>query len=350
MATTERERPAGLPGLRDEWLAQRTEPVLDPELPIIDPHHHLWDHPDSRYLLDEILRDTGSGHRVLATVFVECMSMYRADGPAPMRPVGETEFVNGIAAMSASGGYGDTRIAAGIVSFADLTMGAAVEEVLQAHVAAAPARFRGIRHAGGFDASPAVRNSHTNPPADLYKLPRFREGLTTLAKMGLSFDAWQYHPQMPALTDLARACPDATIILDHFGGPLGMGPYEGKRAEIFAQWKKDIADLARCPNVVVKLGGINMAINGFGWHRRPMPPTSDELVEATRDYYLHTIDRFGPSRCMFESNFPVDRVSCSYLVLWNAFKKIAARFNADEKADLFHRTAARVYRLPIGAA
>jgi predicted TIM-barrel fold metal-dependent hydrolase len=278
------------------------------------------------------------------------MSMYRADGPAPMRPVGETEFVNGVAAMSASGGYGDTRIAAGIVSFADLTMGAAVEEVLQAHVAVAPARFRGIRHAGGFDASPAVRNSHTNPPADLYKLPRFREGLATLTRMGLSFDAWQYHPQMPALTDLARACPDATIILDHFGGPLGIGPYEGKRAEIFPHWKKDIADLARCPNVVVKLGGINMAINGFGWHRRPVPPSSDELVEATRDYYLHTIDRFGPSRCMFESNFPVDRVSCSYLVLWNAFKKIAARFNADEKANLFHRTAARIYRLPIGAA
>jgi predicted TIM-barrel fold metal-dependent hydrolase len=336
-------------GTRDSWLAQVNEPALQPALPIVDPHHHFWDYPASRYLLDDLLRDTGSGHRVVATVFVECASMYRADGPVPMRPVGETEFVNGIAAQSASGNYGPTRAAAGIVSFADLTLGAAVEPVLRAHIAAAPARFRGIRHAAGFDPSPEVRNSHTNPPADLYALPRFREGFARLAPLGLSFDAWNYHPQIPALTDLARAFPDTTIILDHFGGPLGIGPYAGKRAEIFARWKNDIADLARCPNVVAKLGGINMAVNGFGWHKRPMPPTSDELVAATRDYYLHAIDRLGPARCMFESNFPVDRLSCSYAVLWNAFKKIAAGFTAAEQADLFYATAARVYRLELPA-
>lgn len=335
---------------REAWLAKVIEEPLEPALPIIDPHHHLWDHPGSRYLLDEILHDTGSGHRVLATVFVECMSMYRADEDVAMKPVGETEFVNGIAAQSASGGYGDTRIAAGIVSFADLSLGAAVEPVLRAHLAAAPARFRGIRHAGGFDASPEIRNSHTNPPAGLYKLPRFREGFTQLAKLGLVFDAWQYHPQMPELTDLARAFPDTKIILDHFGGPLGLGPYEGHRHEVFDQWKKDITELARCPNVVVKLGGINMPVNGFGWHKRPSPATSDELVAATRDYYLHTIDRFGPSRCMFESNFPVDRASCSYVVLWNAFKKIAAGFSAADKAWMFHRTAAETYRIAVPAA
>lgn len=335
---------------RDAWLAQVVEQPLDPALTIIDPHHHLWDHPGSRYLLDEILHDTSSGHRVLATVFVECMSMYRADGDAAMKPVGETEFVNGIAAQSASGGYGDTRIAAGIVSFADLSLGAAVEPVLRAHLAAAPARFRGIRHAGGFDASPEIRNSHTNPPADLYKSPRFREGFGKLAKLGLVFDAWQYHPQMPELTDLARAFPDTKIILDHFGGPLGLGPYEGHRREVFDQWKRDITELARCPNVVVKLGGINMPVNGFGWHKKNSAPTSDELVAATRDYYLHTIDRFGPSRCMFESNFPVDRVSCSYVVLWNAFKKIAAGFSAGDKAWMFHRTAAETYRIALPAA
>ncbi len=344
MATRENQRPAGA---SEEWLAQVREQPLEPELPIIDPHHHLWDHPGSRYLLDEILHDTGSGHRVLATVFVECLSMYRAGGPESIRPVGETEFVNGIAAQSASGQYGETRVAAGIVGFADLTLGAAVEPVLQAHIAAAPARFRGIRHAAGFDASPDVRNSHTNPPADLYQSARFREGFAKLRPAGLSFDAWQYHPQIPELTDLARAFPDTTIVLNHFGGPLGTGPYEGRRAEIFRKWKDGIAELARCPNVVAKLGGINMAVSGFGWHRRPTPPTSDELVAATRDYYLHTIDRFGPSRCMFESNFPVDRISCSYLVLWNAFKKIAAGFTADEKASLFHRTAATTYRLEI---
>lgn len=335
---------------RDAWLAQVVEQPLDPALTIIDPHHHLWDHPGSRYLLDEILHDTSSGHRVLATVFVECMSMYRADGDAAMKPIGETEFVNGIAAQSASGGYGDTRIAAGIVGFADLSLGAAVEPVLRAHLAAAPARFRGIRHAGGFDASPEIRNSHTNPPADLYKSPRFREGFGKLAKLGLVFDAWQYHPQMPELTDLARAFPDTKIILDHFGGPLGLGPYEGHRREVFDQWKRDITELARCPNVVVKLGGINMPVNGFGWHKKNSAPTSDELVAATRDYYLHTIDRFGPSRCMFESNFPVDRVSCSYVVLWNAFKKIAAGFSAGDKAWMFHRTAAETYRIALPAA
>jgi predicted TIM-barrel fold metal-dependent hydrolase len=293
------------------------------------------------------LRDTSSGHRVLATVFVECMSMYRADGPESMRPVGETEFVNGIAAQSASGQYGETRIAAGIVGFADLTLGDGIVPVLEAHIAAASARFRGIRHAGGFDASPEVRNSHTNPPADLYESAQFREGFARLSKLGLSFEAWQYHPQMPAVTALAKAFPDTTIVLNHFGGPLGIGPYEGRRAEIFGEWKKNIAELAQCPNVVAKLGGINMPVNGFGWHRRPSPPTSDELVAATRDYYLHTIEKFGPRRCMFESNFPVDRVSCSYAVLWNAFKKIASVFTREEKAQLFHRTAAEVYRLKL---
>jgi L-fuconolactonase len=329
------------------WLAQVVEPPLDPALPIIDPHHHLWDHPDSRYLLDEVVADTSTGHNVIATVFVECASMYRAGGPVPLRPVGETEFVNGIAAQSASGKYGDTRIAAGIVSFADLTLGAAVEEVLQAHIAAAPARFRGIRHAGGFDPDPAVRNSHTRPTADLYRSARFREGFARLKPLNLTFEAWQYHPQLPAVTDLAKAFPETTIILNHFGGPLGIGPYKGRRAEIFSQWKIDMTDLSRCPNVVVKIGGINMPINGFDWHHRPKPPTSDDLVAATRDYYLHTIDKFGPDRCMFESNFPVDRLSCSYGVLWNSFKKIAADFAAAEKADLFHLTAARTYRLSL---
>ena len=333
---------------RDAWRAQVVEPVLEPELPIIDPHHHLWDFRSNRYMLDELLADTNSGHRVIATVFVECASMYRADGPPALKPVGETEFVNGIAAQSASGRYGETRACLGIVSFADLSLGAEVEPVLQAHVAAS-SRFRGIRHAAAFDSSSDIRKSHTNPPPDLYGSKKFREGFAKLGAMGLSFDAWNYHHQIPALTALARAFPQVTIVLDHFGGPLGIGPYEGRRAEIFAQWKKDIADLAQCHNVVAKLGGINMPVNGFGWHKRPKPATSDELVEATRDYYLHSIDKFGPHRCMFESNFPVDKASCSYAVLWNAFKKMAAGFTADEKAALFHGTAAKAYRLPIGA-
>jgi predicted TIM-barrel fold metal-dependent hydrolase len=329
---------------RDRWLAQVTEEILEPALPICDPHHHLWDHPKSRYLLDELLADTGSGHNVVATVFVECMSMYRAAGPEPLRPVGETEFVNGVAAMSASGRYGATRVAAGIVSFADLRQGERVGEVLDAHMAASP-RFRGIRHAAGWDASEKIRNSHTNPPPGLLADGDFRRGFAELGKRGLTFDAWLYHPQLRELIDLARAFPQTPIVLDHFGGPLGIGPYEGKRAEIFVEWRGAFRELAGCPNVVAKLGGLAMPVNNFGFHRRERPATSAELADATRDWYLHAIDCFGPSRCMFESNFPVDKASCSYAVLWNSFKRIAAGFSAADTAALFHDTAARFYGL-----
>jgi predicted TIM-barrel fold metal-dependent hydrolase len=329
---------------RAQWLGQVTEPILDPALPLCDPHHHLWDHPGHRYLLDDLLADTGSGHNVVATVFVECLSMYRADGPPEMRPVGETEFVNGIAAMSASGGHGPTRVAAGIVGFADLTLGDRVGAVLDAHMAASP-RFRGIRHAAGWDASDAVRSSHTNPPPGLLLDVAFRRGFAALAARGLTFDAWLYHPQLPELTDLAKAFPDTTIVLDHLGGPLGIGPYAGRRAEIFECWKGAIRALADCPNVVAKLGGLVMPINGFGFHKRDRPPTSMELVDATRDWYLYAIERFRVERSMFESNFPVDKASASYPVLWNSFKRIAASFTAAEKRALFHDTATRVYRL-----
>ena len=214
-----------------EWLAQITEPIIEPERAICDPHHHLWDHERSRYLLDELLADTDSGHNIVSTVFVECGAMYRADGPEALRPVGETEFVNGVAAMSASGGYGNMHACAGIVGYADLTLGSAVGEVLDAHMAASP-RFRGIRHAAGWHASPDIRNSHTNPTEHLLLDVRFRAGFAELAPRGLSFDAWLYHAQIPELTDLARAFPDTAIVFDHFGGPLGIGPYEGKREEI----------------------------------------------------------------------------------------------------------------------
>jgi predicted TIM-barrel fold metal-dependent hydrolase len=330
------------------WLEQVSEEILEPELPICDPHHHLWDHPDSRYLLDELIADTGSGHNVVSTVFVECSSMYRAGGAVELRPVGETEFVNGVAAMSASGQYGDTRACLGIVSYADLTLGSAVGEVLDAHMAVTP-RFKGIRHAAGWDASPAVRNSHTNPFEHLLADPGFREGFAELGRRGLSFDAWLYHPQIGELTDLARAFEDTVIVFDHFGGPLGIGPYADHREEVFEQWSRDVAELARCPNVVAKLGGLVMPINGFGFHRNERPATSDEIVAATGPYHRHALECFGPDRCMFESNFPVDKQSCSYAVLWNAFKKLAAGCSASEKAALFHDTAARTYRLTAPA-
>jgi predicted TIM-barrel fold metal-dependent hydrolase len=297
--------------------------------------------------LDELLQDTNTGHNIVATVFVECMSMYRAEGPEQLSPVGETEFVNGIAAQSASGAYGNMRACAGIVGYADLSLGGKVDEVLEAHMAAAPNRFRGIRHAAGWDPSDMIKNSHTNPSNGLMMDSVFRRGFGRLAHYDLSFDAWCYHHQIPELTDLARSNPNVLIIFNHFGGPLGIGPYEGKKAEIFEKWRRDVDELAKCDNVVAKLGGINMAINGFGFHKREKPPTCTELAAETQRYYLHSIEAFGPERCMFESNFPVDKVSVSYGVLWNAFKRMAAGYSHSEKASLFHDTAAWVYRIKL---
>ena len=329
---------------KEQWLNQVVEDIVDPERPICDPHHHLWHRAESRYLLDELMADTGSGHNVVSTVFVECASMYRADGPEALRAVGETEFVNGVAAMTASGEYGEFRACLGIVGLADLTLGSAVGEVLEAH-AAASSRFRGIRHAAGWDASDEIRNSHTNPTEDLLLDGTFREGFAELGRRGLSFDAWLYHPQIPQLTDLARAYPDTTIIFNHFGGPLGVGPYEGKGEEIFSAWQQAVAELAECRNVYAKLGGLVMPINGFGFHKRDLPASSDEIVTATSRYYRHAIECFGPERCMFESNFPVDKQSCSYHVLYNAFKKMVADASEADKAALFHDTAHHAYRL-----
>ncbi len=326
------------------WLDSGEEAALEPDLPIIDPHHHLWDHPGSRYLLDEILVDT-TGHRIEKTVFVECASMYRAEAPDALRPIGETEYVQGNAAQSASGGYGETRVAAGIVSHANLLLGAAVDEVLEAHIAASPNRFRGIRHSAAWHPSDQVRKSHSDPPPHMLTRPDFREGFARLAARDLTFDAWLFHTQIDELTDLAGAFQDTTIILDHVGGPLGIGPFEDKRDEVFDAWRRSISELARCRNVVAKLGGLQMPICGFGWHKQPRPPSSEDLARVLGPYYLHCIAEFGPDRCMFESNFPVDKASCSYTVLWNGFKRVTGDFSSTERAALFHDTAARVYRL-----
>ncbi len=328
---------------REAWLAQIDEEALEPELEICDAHHHLWERPESSYTLDDLLADTGSGHRIAETVFVECAAGYRQDGPEEMRPVGETEYVDAIARSAQERGA-PTNVAAAIVSHADLNLGAGVGRVLDAHNEAST-RFRGIRHAAGWDPSEDVRNSHSRPSEGMLADEVFRRGFAELAPRGLSFDSWLYHPQIPELTDLARAFPDTTIVFDHFGGPLGIGPYAGKRDEIFKDWKPRVAELASCENVVAKLGGIVMAVNGFGFDERDCPATSDELVAATKDWYAHAIDSFGPDRCMFESNFPVDRVSCSYVTLWNSFKKIASTCSPDEKAMLFRGTARRVYRI-----
>jgi len=331
--------------VRQDWLDRRREEILDPQLPIVDPHHHLWDRDETgRYLLPELLADLNSGHNITQTVFLQCGSMHRADGPPELRPVGEVEFVNGVAAMSASGGYGSTRICAGIVGFADLALGAPVERVLEAEIAAGGGRFRGIRYINASHPEAGALGMLSRP-AGLLGDAKLREGFARLQPLGLSFDAWMYHPQLGELVDLARAFPETQIVLNHVGGAIGIGPYAGRRDEVFAQWRGHIEALGRCPNVYVKLGGLGMHLFGFDVQDKELPPTSQELAALWRPYVETCIAAFGPTRSMFESNFPVDKTSCSYAALWNAFKRIAVGASADDKAALFAGTASRFYRL-----
>ncbi|MEL0090345.1 MAG: amidohydrolase family protein [Rhodospirillales bacterium] len=335
----------------DEWLSLHEEEVIEPELPICDPHHHLWHEHGGRfvepnYLFEQIHRDVSSGHNIVSTVFIECGAMFKATGPDHLKCVGETEFVNGIAAISASGRYGNCRIAAGIVGTAPFLLGGKLTaEALDAQVAAGGGRFRGIRVGATWDASPAVPNARINPPQGMYSTSNFREAFKELEPRGLSFEGWCYHPQIPELTALADAFPNVTIILDHFGGPLGIGPYAGREDEVFNDWRNSVTELAKRPNVMAKLGGLVMEVNGFGWEHNDKPPTSQALMERTRRYYETTINLFGVERCMFESNFPVDMIAGTYRTLWNSFKRLAANYSGSEKAALFHDTATRVYRL-----
>jgi L-fuconolactonase len=322
------------------WLGKLTEEILEPGLPIVDPHHHLWDHPGSRYLLDELLADVNSGHNILATVFIQCASGYRTSGPEEMRPIGESEFVRAIAEESDRRGT-RTKVCAGIVSFADLRL-PHVDAVLEGQIAAAGGRFRGIRQIAAHDPAILGASSYVPPPG-LMDDPAFRRGLRRLPAHDLTFEAWIYHPQLRTLAAVARDCPEVKIVLNHFGGPLGVGPY--KRHDVFSGWRADIKALAACPNVHVKLGGLAMIVNGFDFHLAPLPPSSGELAHAWRPYVETCIEAFGASRCMFESNFPVDKGACGYPVLWNAFKRLAGGASPSEKADLFAGTASRFYRL-----
>jgi len=333
---------------RAQWRALTREDPLEPDLPIIDAHHHLWARPNDRYFIDEFLAEARSGHNIRASVFVECGSFYRASGPALMRPLGEVEFANGIAAMAASGVFGDTRVAAGIVGTADLTLGAEVAQLLDAQIAAAGGRFKGIRLTTKWDADEALNTGRYIVPRGLMQDPDFRAGFTTLAARKLSFDAMIYHPQTLELAELARAFPDTSIVLNHIGGLLAYTrTYAARKDEAIADWRRMTAELARCPNVYVKLGGLGMSYLALGLDRLERPASSEQLGEAWGPLFQHCIDTFGPQRCMFESNFPPDRDTVSYPVLWNAMKRVAARYSADEKRWLFFATAAKAYRLEL---
>ncbi len=330
------------PQVRPEWLALRREEVLDPGQRIIDPHHHLWDVPGSRYLAPELAADLGSGHDVRATVHVECKSGYREDGPEALRPLGETAFVLACAAAAAVPG---TRVCAALVGWADLSLGAAVCEVLQAHLAMGQGRFRGVRVRAAWHPDPAFQGPADGPPGDMMRQPAFREGFAQLAPLDLSCDLWVFHTQLAEAAELAGAFPQTRIVLNHCGGPLGIGPYAGAREAVLAAWSRDLRALALCPNVCVKLGGLAMPRIGFGFDARDVPPGSAELAAAWQPYVDVCLDAFGPARCMFESNFPVDKGMVGYGVLWNAFKRMASGLAAAERDAVFHDTAAAFYRI-----
>ena len=333
---------------RAQWRSLQREEIIEPDLPIIDPHHHLWERAGNRYLIDEYLADVQSGHNIKASVFVDCGSFYRNTGPGPMAPVGEVEFANGVAAMAASGACGSTLICAGIVSSADISVGAEVAQVLDAQIAAGGGRFRGIRVTTKWDADEDLNTGRYIVPRGLMQDRDFRAGFATLAPRQLSFDAMIYHPQILELAELARSFPETTIVLNHIGGLLAWTRnYRARQDEAIAQWRSSMAELAKCPNVFVKLGGLGMPYLGLGFDKLEAPASSERLAESWGPLFAHCIDNFGPERCMFESNFPPDNGSVDYPIIWNAFKRIAANYSPDGKRALFYGAAAKAYRLNL---
>lgn len=328
---------------RAAWRAQVREEVLMPAQRICDAHHHLWGHDGDHYFAADLLADAQDGHDVRSTVYVECGWSYDEARGAVLAPVAETEFV--VREDEAVQRLAGRSLVRGIIAFADMLRGAACADTLEAHAAAGGGRFCGVRHAVAWDGSPDIVAHQKSPPAGLLLDKTFQEGVRTLGRHGLAYDVWLYHPQMTELVTLARAAPDTTIVLDHLGAPLGIGPYAGRREEVLAFCREQLATLAALPNLRLKLGGIGMTVFGNRWHRREVPPNSAELAEVWADHMRWCIDTFGPARAMFESNFPPDRRSCNYRTLWNAFKRIAEPYAQAERDRLFHDTAVDVYKL-----
>lgn len=338
-----------------EWLSLNREPAIEPELKIIDPHHHFWDRPGFRYMLDDFLADIADGHNIVGSVFVEGGSrqqvggsMYRADGPEELRSLGETEFVDDLAAVARTGRHGPAGLCAGIVSYVDLRLGEAVKPVLARH--AQMPRVRGVRNMTAWHADPAIRNRDLDTTPGMLDEPAFRKGFAALEEFGFSFDALVFVPQIPELVGLSRAFPGVRIVLDHLGGVMGAGSYAGRRNEAFLEWRAHLAELARCPNVHVKIGGLSSPRGGFGLDGRARPAQSDELAGHWRPYVETCIELFGAERCMFESNFPIDKQWVTYASVWNAFKIITRNCSASERHALFFQTAGDFYRLDLPGA
>ena len=330
---------------RADWLAKAPpEAIIEPGLAVVDTHHHVW-RDRGGYMLGDVLADTASGHNIVSTVFIECRFQYRNDGPAELKSVGEVETVAAMARDCEINHKGKTRVAAGIVGYADLALGDRVEPVLAALIKAGDGRFKGVRNSAGWHADPIIGNNHHGAGPGHYRRKDFQTGLDRLTAMGLSLDALVFHHQHADLLALARACPDANIIVNHTGMPLGYGPFAGKQKEVLAVWREHLPDIAACPNVTMKLGGMMMRLASYDYNQLPAPPSSEALAAQWRPYIEPCIELFGADRCTFESNFPVDKMGIGYAALWNAFKRIAAGASAEEKAAMFSGTAKRIYRL-----
>jgi L-fuconolactonase len=331
----------------NEWLAQTPEETLEPEIPICDPHHHFWvARPEpvhyQQYLLPELSSDVGSGHNVKSTVFIEVRCEYRTDGPDEMKPVGEVEYIQTIADAAAAGSQGRTKAAAAIIGHADLKLGDGVRPVLEAMQAASPNRFRGVRHSVGYDESPELANRDIKGALGT---DGYRAGAKVLASMGLVLENSLYYHQLSELVDFAKAVPELPIVLNHIGGLVRVGPYANRDAEVMPEWRKGVEEVAKCPNIIMKLGGVGQLRYGYYWHDRETAIGSEELAQELGPLMEHCIQQFGPDRCMFESNFPVDKISYSYNVIYNAFKRLSKGYSATERAAMFHDTAARVYNI-----
>lgn len=333
-----------------EWYAQVDEPVIDPERPIIDTHHHFWRLDDVSqwgvYGLNDLWSDTGSGHNIQKTVFVECQAQYRKDGPEHLRPVGETAYVAKLAKQSVAAQTTGKpcAVVAGIIGHADLTLGDTLADVLDAHEDAGKGLFRGIRYSGAHHPHPESAVGPGRAPVDLFHQTAFQAGVRLLGDRGYTYESWHYHTQNNDYLALAKSAPNTTIIVNHLGHPLLGGPFRDRRDKVFAEWRGGIAALAKCPNVQIKLGGMVQPDIGLDYHTAARPVTSEDLVVTQKDHYLHAIECFGPERCTFESNFPVDKLSVSYRVLWNAFKTMVADFSADDQHEMFFGTAKRIYQ------
>lgn len=322
--------------VREDWLALTQEEVLRPGQVIFDAHHHLWDRPEGRYVGEDFARDLAQGHDVRASLYVQCRSGYRTDGPEALRPVGEVETVHAWCQTM-------PQHPIGLVACADLQLGDGVRPVLEALIEAGRGRVRGVRNPTAYHPHPNVQSNPIPSPEGLLRTRAFLAGAKALSEAGLTLDVWAYHTQLDEVYDVARALPELSVVVDHCGGPLGVGPYRRDGEHTFQAWRQSLARIAELPNTWVKIGGFGLRVMGFGYAQQPAPPHSRRLA----DDWAPTVDTclalFGPKRAMFESNFPVDKGQFSYRTLWNAFKRLSEDLSNDERNDLFWRSAARCY-------